>query len=343
MANDTIRVGIVGAGANTVARHIPGLRNIRGVQITGVCNRTRQSSERVAAEFGIPNIYDHWTELVADHELDAVVIGTWPYLHCPVTLSALANNKHVLCEARMAMNAAEARSMRDAARRSPALVAQVVPAPMTLRVDKMVQRLLSSGYVGDVLAVEVRDCTGFADWSSPLHWREDAQLSGLNCMSLGIWYECAMRWIGEAASVQAIGKTVVKTRKDQSGNVRSIRIPDHIEVSAQMDCGAIGRFTISRVCGFAGPASLTVYGSEGTMRFSDDLLEAGKRSDSMSLISVPQELQEQWNVEQEFIDAVRGLAPVKKTTFDDGLRYMEFTQAVSDSLTTRAAVSVRRD
>ena len=119
---ETIRIGIVGAGANTVAKHIPGLQGIDGCQIVSVCNRSHESSERVARQFGIPTIYDSWQELVAAPDTDAIVIGTWPYLHCPITLAALQAGKHVLTEARMSMNAAEAHQMRDAAQKHPKLV-----------------------------------------------------------------------------------------------------------------------------------------------------------------------------------------------------------------------------
>ena len=96
---DTIRVGIVGAGANTRARHIPGLKTQSDVRIVGVCNRSPESSQKVAGEFNIPKTYGTWRELVADEEIDAVVIGTWPYLHERVTVSALTSGKHVMCEA----------------------------------------------------------------------------------------------------------------------------------------------------------------------------------------------------------------------------------------------------
>ena len=77
-----IRVGIVGAGNNTRVRHIPGLKAQEGVEIVSACNRSRESSERVAKEFGIPKTHANWRELVLSQEIDAVVIGTWPYLHC---------------------------------------------------------------------------------------------------------------------------------------------------------------------------------------------------------------------------------------------------------------------
>ena len=131
--NQTIRVGIVGAGANTRAKHIPGLRAQAGVEVVCVCNRTRESGAAVARELGIPRIHESWQELVADPGVDAVVIGTWPNLHAPITLAALAAGKHVLTEARMAMNATEARAMLEASRAHPELVTQVVPSPFRWR------------------------------------------------------------------------------------------------------------------------------------------------------------------------------------------------------------------
>lgn len=169
MSNETIRIGIIGAGANTTSRHIPGLQAIEDVEIVSVCNRSRASSERVAQQFGIPNIYENWQELIAAQDTQAIVIGTWPYMHCRATLAALAADKHVMCEARMAMNAQEAHAMRDAARERPHLVAQIVPSPFTLRMDNTVKRLIAEGYLGDVLAIEVRSDGTFLDRNAPLH------------------------------------------------------------------------------------------------------------------------------------------------------------------------------
>src|SRR6266581_1975249 len=129
MSTHSLRIGLIGAGANTRSRHIPGLKAIEDVEIVGVCNRRPGSTAAAAREFGIRKTFDHWQDLVADPAIDAVVIGTWPYLHCPITLAALAAGKHLLTEARLAMNAAEAHQMSAAAAEHPGLVAQVVPSP----------------------------------------------------------------------------------------------------------------------------------------------------------------------------------------------------------------------
>lgn len=335
MSSETIRVGIVGAGGNTRLHHIPGLQAIDGVDIVSVCNRSRESSERAAREFSIPTVYDHWWDLIAAPDTNAIVIGTWPYLHCPATVAALSAGKHVLCEARMAMNAQEAKVMRDAARAHPGPIAQIVPSPMTLVVDRTVQRLLAEGYVGDILAVEVRGTSGaFLSPDAPLHWRQDFDLSGFNTLSLGIWYEAIMRWVGDALRVTAMGKTFVKRRTDPAtGRLRAVRIPEHIDVIADMACGAQAHFWLSSITGLVNANEVLVFGSVGTLRFADNKLYGGQRGDTaLQEIPIPASERGGWRVEEEFVNCIRGKEVVTHTAFENGVKYMEFTEAAIRSM-----------
>ncbi len=340
--NNKIRIGIVGAGGNTRGKHIPGLQAIEGVEISSVCNRSRASSEKVAKEFGIPKVYDHWWELVAADDTDAIVIGTWPYLHCPVTLAAFAAGKHVMTEARMAMNAAEAERMLEASKTHPHLIAQVVPSPFTLGVDKTIQRLMAEGYLGELLAIEVRACANqFLDRESPMTWRQDRDLSGFNVMSLGIWYEAVMRWAGTATRVMAMGKTFVKMRKDPAGVLRPVQIPEYLDVIADMACGAQAHYQISAVSGLAGGNRIVLIGSEGTLEFADGKLRGGRRSDKeLKEIALRPEDAGGWRVEEEFINAIRGRELITHTTFADGVKYMRFTEAVATSLSESRMVCI---
>lgn len=337
-----IRVGVVGAGANTRERHIPGLRAQPGVEVVSVVNRSRASSEKAARELGIPHAAEHWRALVESSGVDAIMIGTWPYLHCPVTLAALAAGKHVLTEARLAMNAAEALQMVQAAQARPDLVAQVVPAPFTLGVDRTVQRLLREGFLGRLLTIEVRVADGrFLDSLAPLSWRQDADLSGLNVMSLGIWYESVMRWVGEAGNVMARGRTFVTQRVDDAGRLRAVRVPEHVVVLAEMVCGAQATFTVSAVTGLMKSSEIVLCGSEGTLRFADGHLYGARKGDAaLQMVPVPADEAGGWRVEEEFINAIRGIEPVTHTTFADGLKYMQFTDAVARSMAQGRALAV---
>jgi predicted dehydrogenase len=344
MSGDTIRVGFVGAGKNTRSRHIPGFQKLSGIELVAVANRTKESGERVAREFGVPRVYADWRELVRAREVDAVCIGTWPYMHREITLAALEHGKHVLCEARMAMDAADGRRMLDAARRAPHLVAQLVPAPHTLEVDATLQRLLGEGYAGEILAVELQAAQGrFVDPAEPMHWRHDASLSGLNVLTMGIWYEAMMRWLGPARRVMAATKVTVPRRRDAGGAWHDVRVPDHVDVLATLRGGALAHLRFSAVTALAPPSEVWIFGSDGTLRLEADArrLSGGRRGDTgLREIPIPAERRIGWRVEEEFVNAIRGVEKVSRTTFEDGVRYMEFTEAVSRSAASGEAVEV---
>ena len=341
MAQDTIKVGVIGAGGNTKSRHIPGLQAIEGVEIVGVCNRSLESSQRVADQFGIPKTYGNWQDAIADADTHAIVIGTWPYMHCRATIAALEADKHVMCEARMAMNAREAHKMREVARQKTHLIAQIVPSPMTLRVDNTIKRLIADGYIGDVLAVEARAGGAFLDSEAPLQWRQDFDLSGLNIMSMGIWYEALIRWVGEATRIMAMGKTFVKMRPNADGVMRSVRIPEHIDVVGDLECGAQLHIQVSNVAGLAGAPEVYVFGSNGTLRFSGNQLYGGQKADTeLTEIDIPDSEAGAWRVEEEFVNAIRGEEVITHTDFETGVKYMEFTEAVTLSMQSGTAITL---
>lgn len=334
MANP-IRIGVVGAGANTRLHHIPKLKKIDAVEIKSVANRSRASSERVAQEFGIERVYDRWQDLVNDAGIDAVVIGTWPYMHCTLVLAALAANKHVLTEARLAMNAAEARQMLAASRAKPHLITQVVPGPTTFAADPMMMHLLADGYIGELQAIDLKVPTGFMNRDAPLHWRMNRDYSGMNIMSMGIWYECISRWVGPAKSIMARTRVAVPYRFDEErGERRAVEVPDHVEVLADLANGAIARLHWSSVAGFMPGPEAWLYGSDGTLRLEllgrDNVrLSGGKRGDKeMKEIPIPADKTYRWRVEEEFIGAIRGQEQVRRTSFVDAVNYMDFTEAV---------------
>src|SRR3546814_7601970 len=115
-------------------------------------------------------------------DVDAVCIGTWPYMHAPITIAALDAGKHVLCEARMAMDSLEAKAMLAASRRNPSRVAQLVPAPHTLAFDRTIVDQIAARHIGEVIALDARVTVGsdFPADGAALHRRPDRDLSGNN-------------------------------------------------------------------------------------------------------------------------------------------------------------------
>ncbi|MCH9671733.1 MAG: Gfo/Idh/MocA family oxidoreductase [Gammaproteobacteria bacterium] len=341
-----IRLGIIGAGSNTRRRHIPGFVAQPNVELVAVANRSRESSARVAAEFDIPRACDDWLEIIHNDAIDAVCIGTWPYMHSEMTCAALAAGKHVLVEARMASNASQAQLMLEASRRQPSLVAQIVPAPHTLPFDQTIREMIADGFIGELIAVDARLAGGsaFPNREAPAHWRHDRGLSGNNVMAMGIWYEAITRWIGPTTSVQALCQVVVKHRRNEAGHRVATSIPDYIDVQSEVAQGGQLRLAMSSVIGHAPSADLYIYGSEGTLRLIGDAngdlaLWAGARNDAaLTEVVIPQAKRGGWRVEEEFVRAIRGEEEVTHTDFATGVHYMQWTDAVHESWKTGTRV-----
>lgn len=348
----TLRVGLIGAGANTRARHIPGLRSIPDVEIVAVCNRRVSSAQAVAREYGIPRVIERWQDVVADPDTDAIVIGTWPYLHCPITLAALEAGKHVLTEARMSMSAAEARQMLAASRKHPHLVAQVVPSPYGLKGHDVMLELLQGGYLGELREVRVVGLNALlADPAAPLSWRQDISLSGFNMVTLGILEETLLRWAPPPVRVLAQVHAFIASRIDpQSGVRRPVGTPDSVQVLAVLENNARAVFHCSGVVPFGQEMSITLHGSRGVLRYdlaTDRIFGASQQGepsrtgiDELREIPIPEHKARRWRVEAEFVDAIRGAGTVELTDFETGVAYMEFTEAVARSAQTGEVVDL---
>jgi predicted dehydrogenase len=352
MAQEPLRVGLIGAGANTRLRHIPGLRALAGVQIVAVCNRRPESTAAAAREFDIPRAFERWQDLVASGDLDAVVIGTWPYLHAPVTLAALEAGKHVLTEARMALNAAEAHRMLAAARRHRGLVAHIVPSPYGLKGHDVMTELLRSGFLGELREVHVYSLgAALADVAAPLSWRQDVALSGFNMLTLGILHETLLRWAPSPVRVLAQVHAFIPSRIDpESGVRRPVGTPDSVQVLAILENNARAVYQLSGVTPFGQGMGVTLYGTEGVLHYdlaTDRIRGASRRrgktsarEDELEEIPIPPDKARAWRVEEEFVQAIRTGSPVRFTDFATGVAYMEFTEAVARSAQSGQAVEL---
>ena len=333
---ETIRIGIVGLGANTRSRHLPGLRACQAVEVDAVCNSSAESTSRAASEHEIPRTFENWQQLVEDPDLDAVVIGTWPYLHCPITLAALQAGKHVMTEARMAMDSSQAHEMLAASQQRPELVTQIVPSPLGLPCHRAVLDILASGQLGTIREVVVLATnSGYADPHTPLHWRQSREFSGLNSLALGIVHEPLARWLPDPLDLFARATTFTSQRPSEDGDlVEDVGTPDSLHVLTQFPNGARGIYHISGVL-HGGPApQIHIYGEQGSLKYllapEDQLLLAG--SDGVfQPLEVPPEQRGGWRVEEEFVAAIRGQEQIQFTDFSAGVRYMEFTEAVDIS------------
>src|SRR5438094_3679300 len=330
--NHKVRVGIIGAGNIVRTRHLPALKKHPEVEIVAVSNSTYESAEKFCSE-NVPGAtpVKNWPELVALHDLDVVWIGTPPYMHSAVTISALEAGKLVFCPARMSMDLAEAEELLAASKRYPELVTMLCPPPFGMRADLLVKKVLAENYIGRPHHVRLQSFTGnYLDPDASAHWRQKIEISGLNTLTLGIYIEVLQRWLGEITGVFARGKIIGPVRDGYD-----VIVPDVVTILCSFENGAEGVLELSGINALAEGDWLEIYGSTGTVTcgYTYAMVQAGKHGDrALHVIDVPPDLEGEWRVEEDFLAAIKSKGRVHAhPNFEDGIRYMRVVQAVADS------------
>ena len=338
-----LRIGIVGAGDIVRRRHLPNLKQHNDVEIVAVSNSTYESSLKFCEE-NAPEATPmaNWADLLAIPDIDIVWIGTPPFLHSAVTVSALEAGKHVFCQARMSMDLAEAEEMLVAARRFPDLVTMLCPPPFGLRGDAVVKKLLAENYLGRLHHVRLESLSGaWLDMDAPAHWRQRIEITGLHVLALGIYVEVLQRWLGDITGVYARGKIVHPVRQGYE-----VIVPDLLNVLCSFANGAEGVLEFSGVHAHATGDKLEVYGEAGTMiyDFGTETIRAGKVGDvDLHEVEITPDLEGEWRVEEDFLAAVKSRGRIRpRPDFEEGLRYMRVVQAVADSRATNEWVDILR-
>jgi predicted dehydrogenase len=177
------RWGILSTGgiATAFARDLSYLNNH---VVAAVGSRNKQSAEDWAVEFAGCRAYGSYEELVNDPNIDAIYVSTPHTFHAANTILALSAGKPVLCEKPFALNAHEAQSMVDTARAHnvalmEAMWTRYLPHIYTVR------KILASGVIGKIIAVEADHGQRLADYANPRHW--EPELGGGALLDLGIY------------------------------------------------------------------------------------------------------------------------------------------------------------
>ncbi|HEX9278214.1 MAG TPA: Gfo/Idh/MocA family oxidoreductase, partial [Casimicrobiaceae bacterium] len=116
MPSSTRKIGIIGVGFGAQV-HVPGFRS-EGWEVAAICSRNREKAQKAGAEAGIDAVYTDPMELIRRDDLAAVSIITPPGAHHELAIAALKAGKHVLCEKPFALDARQAKEMRDVAEKS---------------------------------------------------------------------------------------------------------------------------------------------------------------------------------------------------------------------------------
>ena len=110
----TLRVGVLGCGPIAQAAHFEACTKARNAELYAICDVADDLRNRMAATHAPTRSFADYDAMLADPELEAVIIATSDAFHVPAALGALQAGKHVLCEKPLATGIEEAESLRAA-------------------------------------------------------------------------------------------------------------------------------------------------------------------------------------------------------------------------------------
>jgi predicted dehydrogenase len=276
MAQDQIRIGIIGAGFAQTTQ-IPGFLNCPHAQVVAIASARREHAEEVAREFDIPHVESDWQSLVARDDIDLISIVTPVVTHYEMTLAALDRGKAVLCEKPMAMDAEEARRMADRARDRGLLALidhELRFLPGRLKMREMIQ----AGDIGKIKhAGVIFRADSRADPNRPWNWWSDKKQGGGALGAIASHIVDGFRWAlsAEVAEVICNLATHIRERKDHEGQIRPVTTDDEANLllrfsDTELTEGATGNVSISLVEAGAPLHRFEVFGERGALRVEGD-------------------------------------------------------------------------
>jgi predicted dehydrogenase len=236
---NTVKIGFIGTGfARRV--QIPSFLACEGAEIVSVASFRLENAEATAREFNIPNFTDDWQDTVSRKDVDLICVTTPPDTHFEMTMRALELGKHVLCEKPMAMNAAEAQAMLDAAQAENVLAL----IDHELRFQKGRQKafeILRSGEIGKIRHAKYNfRNSSRGDENLPWTWWSDKNSGGGALGAIGSHCIDSFRWFlgAEISQIFCQLQTHIKERKDEKNG-------DMTEVTSDDEANLTLRFTES--------------------------------------------------------------------------------------------------
>jgi len=93
-----VRIGLLGCGPIAQAAHLESVQKGRNVILHAVCDADQELARRYGTFYDARHIHDDYDAMLADPELEAVIIAISDAFHVPAARKALAAGKHVFCE-----------------------------------------------------------------------------------------------------------------------------------------------------------------------------------------------------------------------------------------------------
>jgi len=189
-----LRFGIVGYGW-VAGAHIKSFEAIEGCEVVAVCSRRSISEAEFRRDHGKTfRLYNDYSAMLADTEIDVVSICTEHPLHVEQAVAACAAQKHVVIEKPMSLDWEGCKRIRKAVADAgvKALVCFEVRAISSFQTYK---RMLAEGVIGPLHYAEVDYYHGIGPWYRQYEWNIKKTFGGSSLLTAGCHAMDGLLWL----------------------------------------------------------------------------------------------------------------------------------------------------
>jgi predicted dehydrogenase len=251
-----VRWGVLGTGK--IARIVANaLAASRDGAVVAVGSRNAARADAFARQFGVPRPHPTYEGLVEDAEVDLIYVATHHPSHREWAVRAAEMGKHVLCEKPIAVNAAEASDIVEAARSNDVFLLEAFAYrchPQT----GMVVDLLRDGAVGEVRMVDAE--FGYDAGSKPDNYLMVHELAGGAILDVGCYTTSMAHLVASVATGTTPTETVNVAGAASIGPTQV----DHLAAATLVfEGGLLARVACSIQATF--DSAVRIYGSDGSI------------------------------------------------------------------------------
>jgi predicted dehydrogenase len=247
-------------------------KSLPAVELTGICTSRLETAMQAAEDAGIQFWTNQINELVNHQDVDIIDCCTPNYMHYPVAMAAIQAGKPVLMEKPLALDAAQAEEIDQAARKASVPVGMIfnyrfLPAILHAR------QLIDEGFLGQIYQFIIEYLhTGYQNPDRPMGWKlRQAQSGGGALVDLGSHLIDMIRYLlGDFDQVLATTQTFIKQRPSQSrsSQMASVDVDDAAWLQIRLVNGAVGNLMATRFAtGAVDDLNLLIHGQHGAIRF----------------------------------------------------------------------------
>ena len=197
----TLRWGVLGPGW-IAERFVPSVQRHTRQEIVAVGGRDPAKTQAFADRWRIATAHPGTEALVGDPAVDAIYVATPHHQHFPCALAAIEAGKHVLVEKPLALNAAEARKLAEAALAQRVFLMEAYWTDFLPKFD-VLRQLLADGALGEIHTI----LADHGEHFSPDHRIMRPDMAGGPLLDLGTYpVAFATKILGPAERILATGQ-----------------------------------------------------------------------------------------------------------------------------------------